>query len=166
MLFNSFQFLFFFIVVFSLYLCLNHKHQNRMLLVASYIFYGSWDWRFLSLLIISTLLDYFCGLKIENEVCPRKRKRYLTLSVCGNLAILGFFKYFNFFIGSMTGLLGLFDIHVNPFHLNVLLPIGISFYTFQTMSYSLDIYRGRLKPTRNRGRPNSACGSYRHTSSR
>jgi len=119
-----------------------------MLLVASYIFYGSWDWRFLSLLLVSTLLDYYCGIMIDNEVRPDKRKKYLIISICGDLIILGFFKYFNFFAGNLTALIALFGIKINPLYLHVVLPIGISFYTFQTMSYTIDIYKKRLTPTK------------------
>lgn len=149
MVFNSFQFLAFFIIVYVLYLCLNHRHQNRMLLVASYVFYGSWDWRFLSLLFVSTVLDYVCALLIDHEERPKRRKLYLLISICGNLGMLGFFKYFNFFTDGMVALLGFFGLEVHPLSLNVLLPIGISFYTFQTMSYTIDVYRRRMPAEKN-----------------
>jgi len=147
MLFNSLQFWMFFGVVYALYLALNHKWQNRMLLLASYIFYGSWDWRFLSLIIISTVMDYTCGIKIHESTQKDKRKLYLWLSILGNLSILGFFKYFDFFAGNLQGLLSMFGISLQPRFLGIILPVGISFYTFQTMSYTIDIYRKKLKPT-------------------
>ena len=149
MLFNTLQFAVFFIIVYSLYLALNHKWQNRMLLVASYIFYGAWDWRFLSLLFISTYLDYFCGIRIHQSNHSREKRLLLLLSIFGNLTLLGFFKYFDFFAANLETLLGYFGFSVNPSFLHIILPLGISFYTFQTMSYTIDIYRGQMKPTKN-----------------
>jgi len=146
MLFNSFEFVVFFIIVYCLYLVLDHSRQNRMLLVASYVFYGAWDWRFLSLIFISTILDYSCGLKIHSS--KKHKKFFLFLSVFGNLAILGFFKYSNFFASNLQVLLTHIGIPVQPRLLNIILPIGISFYTFQTMSYTIDIYRKKLTPTK------------------
>ncbi|NQT07268.1 MAG: MBOAT family protein [Candidatus Omnitrophica bacterium] len=148
MLFNSFPFLIFFIVVYSLYLALNHKRQNRMLLVASYVFYGSWDWRFLSLIWISTILDYVCGAKIYGSNDLKIKKLFLFFSIFGNLTILGVFKYFNFFASSLQSLLAFFGVSVQPHFLSIILPIGISFYTFQTMSYTIDIYRNEMQPTK------------------
>lgn len=148
MLFNSLEFAAFFAVVYGLYLILNHRWQNRMLLVASYVFYGAWDWRFLSLIWISTVLDFSMGLLIDRTKSPSARKRYLVFSVAGNLLILGSFKYFNFFVDSLTGLVGALGLPTDTLHLNIVLPVGISFYTFQTLSYTIDIYRGQLKPTR------------------
>jgi alginate O-acetyltransferase complex protein AlgI len=148
MLFNSFEFGVFFITVYCLYLILNHKWQNRMLLVASYIFYGSWDWRFLSLIWISTVLDYVCGIKIYETNNAKKRRFFLFLSIFGNLLILGFFKYFNFFAANLQELLNFFGFSIHSRFLNILLPVGISFYTFQTMSYTIDIYKKEMMPTR------------------
>jgi len=148
MLFNTLQFAIFFAIVYSLYLALNHNWQNRMLLVASYVFYGTWDWRFLSLIAISTILDYFCGLKIYESKNLSKRKIFLFLSILGNLSILGFFKYFGFFTSSLQIFLNYFGIIIQPRFLNIILPVGISFYTFQTMSYTIDIYREQLRPTK------------------
>jgi len=142
------QFAIFFAIVYLLYLLLNHKGQNRLLLVASYVFYGCWDWRFLSLIAISTVVDYFCGLKIYESREKQKRKLFLFISVCSNLTILGFFKYFNFFTDNLYALLNGFGFSPDPFFLNIILPVGISFYTFQTISYSIDIYRKELNPTR------------------
>jgi len=151
MLFNSFKFGIFFIIVFVLYLSLRHLHhkwQNRMLLIASYVFYGSWDWRFLGLIIISTLLDYFCGLKIKSSNDLKNKRLFLIFSIVGNLSILGFFKYYNFFALSLSRLFIKFGISFQPNFLNIILPVGISFYTFQTMSYTIDIYYNKLEPTR------------------
>ena len=150
MLFNSLVFLAFFIVVYAAYLLLNrhYKAQNRLLLVASYVFYGYWDWRFLSLIAISTVIDYGVGLILSRSESPRKRKWLLFLSVFANLGLLGFFKYFNFFADSFAGLLGMFGMDAGYVTLNIVLPVGISFYTFQTMSYTIDIYHRKIEPTR------------------
>lgn len=148
MLFNSWQFIAFFIVVYALYRVLDHRWQNRMLLAASYFFYGCWSWRFLSLLWISTVVDYFCGLKIGCCSDSRKKKMYLAISVVLNLCFLGFFKYFNFFIGNFESLLHHFGLNAGFPLLHIILPVGISFYTFQEISYVVDVYRGDLKPVR------------------
>jgi D-alanyl-lipoteichoic acid acyltransferase DltB (MBOAT superfamily) len=148
LLFNSVIFVAFFAVVYGLYRSLPHRAQNRMLLVASYVFYGSWDWRFLSLIWISTIVDYFCGRAIHRCDVPRARRGYLALSVATNLALLGFFKYFNFFSENLQALAQIFGLTLDRVTLAVILPVGISFYTFQTLSYSIDIYRGELKPER------------------
>ncbi len=150
MLFNTLVFWAFFSLVYLLYL-LFRKHlraQNILLLIASYIFYGYWDWRFLALLLTSTVLDYFCGLKIYHSPTQPAGKKFLILSVAGNLTILGFFKYFNFFVESTTWLLQRIGLPAPDYFLRIALPIGISFYTFQTMSYTIDIYRGKMRPTR------------------
>jgi len=148
-LFNSIIFLAFFTVVYGLYRLLPHRGQNLMLLVASYVFYGSWNWRFLSLILMSTLVDYFCGWAVHRHKRERVRRSYLALSLITNLTLLGFFKYFNFFAESLQELAGLMGLRLDAFTLEVLLPVGISFYTFQTLSYSMDIYRGQLKPEKN-----------------
>jgi D-alanyl-lipoteichoic acid acyltransferase DltB (MBOAT superfamily) len=153
MRFNSLDFLVFFVVVYSLYLLVQKRHrlQNLLLLTASYVFYAYWDWRFLSLIAISTLTDFFvgCSLVRDNEAPPgeSRRKLLLTCSLVINLGILGVFKYFNFFADSLVSILRLSGIQASPVSLRFLLPIGISFYTLQTMSYTIDIYRGRLQPT-------------------
>ncbi len=149
MLFNSLEFVLFFAVVYGLYIVLTHRYQNALLLIASYFFYGWWDWRFLSLIAISTVVDYICGLKIAAESRPRQRKAWLTLSVVSNLGILGFFKYFNFFAENVDRILNVMGMSADWPVTTILLPMGISFYTFQTMSYTIDVYRGKLKPTRN-----------------
>jgi len=152
MLFNSIEFLIFLPVVFCLYWFVfnkNLKLQNLLILISSYIFYGWWDWRFLSLIFLSTVVDYFVGIQIFNNKDTKKKKSFLWFSVIFNLGLLGFFKYFNFFIESWVDLLSSvgYD-YQNIWSLNIILPVGISFYTFQTMSYCLDIYYNKLKPTR------------------
>ena len=148
MLFNSQTFFVFFLIVYLLYLISDHKWQNRLLLVASYVFYGWWDWRFLSLIGISTVVDYIFALKIAGENDEEKRKKYLAISACSNFGMLGFFKYFNFFSGSFSDLMQVFGWKPDPVTLNIVLPVGISFYTFQTMSYVIDVYRKELPATR------------------
>ena len=152
MLFNSLEFLIFLPTVFCLYWFVFQKNlrvQNLLLLISSYFFYGWWDWRFLSLIFLSTIVDYFVGLKIHDSSDKKLKKSYLWVSILFNLGLLGFFKYFNFFIDSWVDLLGAFGYeYKSTWTLNVILPVGISFYTFQTMSYSLDIYHGKLKPTK------------------
>lgn len=150
MIFNSLVFWVFFAVVYGLYRALPHRGQNVLLLISSYFFYGWWDWRFLSLIFISTMVDYWAGLAMERAGENERRRRIvLWVSVAANLGILGFFKYFNFFADSLVSLLQVFGVEAPVRHLNIILPVGISFYTFQTMSYTLDIYRRQLKPTRN-----------------
>ena len=148
MLFNSLEFVTFFIIVLVLYFSLPHPWQNRMLLAGSYFFYGWWDWRFLGLIFLSTSTDFLCGLRISESQTTQKKKIYLITSIAVNLGILGFFKYFNFFVESFAILLSQLGFNPNTPGLRVILPVGISFYTFQTMSYSVDIYRGEIKPTR------------------
>ena len=151
MLFNSFTFLIFFPVVLFIYYRLTLHAQNVWLLIASYVFYGWWDYRFLSLILISTIVDYGIGLTLYNTDDARRRKVLVAISLAVNLGILGLFKYFGFFVDSAAALLQLFDFHPNLPLLKVVLPVGISFYTFQTLSYTLDIYRGNLEPTRHFG---------------
>ncbi|OGX05655.1 MAG: acyltransferase [Omnitrophica WOR_2 bacterium GWA2_47_8] len=146
--FNSLSFAIFFVVVFGLYVCLPHKWQNKLLLAASYFFYGCWDWRFLSLILLSTAVDYFCALKIYRSSRPKVPKRYLVASIAVNLSILGFFKYYGFFASSLQSLLQQFNISIQPHFINIILPVGISFYTFQAMSYTIDVYRREMVPTK------------------
>ena len=152
MLFNSIEFLIFLPTVFCLYWFVfqeNLKIQNSLLLISSYIFYGWWDFRFLSLIFLSTVVDYFIGLNIDSNKDKVRKKFYLWVGILFNLGLLGFFKYFNFFIDSWIDLLGAIGYEQkSTWTLNIILPVGISFYTFQTMSYSLDIYYGKLKPTK------------------
>ncbi|HEX7343982.1 MAG TPA: MBOAT family O-acyltransferase [bacterium] len=150
MLFNSWEFLLFLPPVLVIYYALSHRWQNRFLLVASYVFYGYWDWRFLLLLWISTLIDFTVALKIQAATEDRKRKAFLWTSILCHLTILGFFKYFNFFTDNFVRVLALLG--MPPVHypaLDVVLPVGISFYTFQTMSYTIDVYRRQQQPTKN-----------------
>ena len=149
MLFHTLQFAVFFAVVYILYLLLPHKLQNRILLIASYIFYGAWDWRYLSLLLISTTVDYFCGIYIQKVTIKKVKKRIVCFSIATNLTLLGVFKYYDFFAENFQIFLAIFGLSVQPYLLNLVLPVGISFYTFQTMSYTIDVYRGRLKPAKN-----------------
>jgi alginate O-acetyltransferase complex protein AlgI len=147
-LFNSFIFWGFFLVVLLAYRFSPHKLQNRLLLVASYIFYGYWDWRFLSLILISTVTDYFIAQWLDAASAEKRRKALVTISIVVNLSMLGFFKYYGFFAREMNELL--MGIGFNSYLplLNVVLPVGISFYTFQTISYTVDVYRRQTKPSR------------------
>jgi D-alanyl-lipoteichoic acid acyltransferase DltB (MBOAT superfamily) len=146
--FNSYAFAVFFVIVYTLYLSLDHKRQNRMLLLASYVFYGFWDWRFLGLILASTLTDYFCALAIDKRAQKAQRKPFVVLSLVINLTILGFFKYFNFFIDNAIAFFGLFGLELSQPTLRIILPVGISFYTFQTISYTVDVYRKQCRVTR------------------
>ncbi|MDH3307378.1 MAG: MBOAT family protein [Acidimicrobiia bacterium] len=148
MAFNSVQYAVLLLVVLAVYRLSGRRVQNVVLLVASYVFYGAWDWRFLSLLWVSTLVDYVVGLRLGATNDPLRRRRLLWASMASNLGILGFFKYFNFFAESATALLDGLGLEADPFTLRVVLPVGISFYTFQTMSYTIDIYRREMEPTR------------------
>lgn len=152
MLFNSANFAVFFILVFFLYWFVFNKSlkwQNIFLAVCSYFFYGCWDWRFMFLLGFSTFLDYFSGLKIDQSDTPAKKKFWLILSVGLNLGFLGFFKYYNFFVESFAELLSAVGFTPHLTTLSIILPVGISFYTFHGLSYVFDIYFGKIKPTRN-----------------
>ena len=149
MLFVEPRFLFFFVVVFGLHWCLRTQTSRKfVLLAASYVFYAAWDWRFLSLILASTLIDYFVGICLARERGQARRKLWLVVSVVGNLGILGFFKYFNFFVESAVGLSQWIGLPVSFDTLRIILPVGISFYTFQTLSYSIDVYHRRLPATR------------------
>lgn len=148
MTFNSWVFAFFFVAVLALYYRLGWRAQNILLLIASLIFYGWWDWRFLGLLILSAGIDYAAGLGMGGA-SPRRRRALLIASMCSNLGILGVFKYFGFFASSFAALLQTFGLRAHLPTLDIVLPVGISFYTFQSMSYTIDVYRGRLTPVRN-----------------
>ncbi len=145
MLFNSFEFLIFFVPVYILYRLLAHRWQNRLLIVASCLFYAAWSWKFLALMFVSVTTDYFCARKIDQSHEPRVRKLFLFVSIFVNLSILGFFKYFNFFAANVSGVLDFFHLPPMPV-LNVILPVGISFYTFEAISYTVDVYRRVVKP--------------------
>lgn len=150
MTFTSLTFLLFFPFVFLLYwLKPQQKWQNSILVLASYFFYGWWDYRFCLLMLLSSLVDYFIGIAVHATDDRRIQRRYLILSLISNLGLLGYFKYYNFFSDSFVSLLNQFGWSVHPVIAEVILPVGISFYTFQTLSYTIDIYRGKLEPTRN-----------------
>ncbi|WP_278351581.1 MBOAT family O-acyltransferase [Chryseobacterium gleum] len=152
MLFNSIGFLIFLPIVFILYWFVfrkKYQHQNLMLLVASFYFYACWDWRFLFLLMFSIGLDFVSGLQIEKSKTKKEATFWLTLSIVINLGFLGFFKYYNFFAESFADLLSGFGFTVNVWLLNIVLPVGISFYTFHGLSYVIDIYKKRIKAETN-----------------
>lgn len=152
MLFNSIGFAIFLPIVFLLYWLVtakNLKLQNALLLVSSYYFYACWDWRFMFLLLFSTLLDYFTGLKMEEAGNQNGKRFWFWLSVVINLGFLAVFKYFNFFAESFADALSRFGVQVNPWSLNIILPVGISFYTFHGLSYVIDIYKDRIKAEKN-----------------
>ncbi len=152
MLFNSITFIFFLPAVFFGYWWLGRRSlqfQNIWLLAASFLFYGWWDFRFLGLLVFSAVIDYFAGLAIHSSSDNSYRKKVMLLSMASNLTILGFFKYFNFFIHSFAALLTSLGMQPNLPSLQIILPVGISFYTFQSMSYAIDVYRRHLVPTKN-----------------
>lgn len=149
MIFNSIDFAIFFPLVFFIYWLVFSKKitsRNIFLLAVSYIFYGWWDWRFLSLIVISSSVDFIVGKKIHQEEDFTKRKLLLLVSLVVNLGFLVFFKYYNFFIDSFTDAFSMFGNKLDGFNLNIILPVGISFYTFQTLSYTLDIYYKKMKP--------------------
>jgi len=151
MLFNSLDFLIFLPLVFCLYWGVIHKNlkwQNALILIASYVFYGWWDWRFLSLIFISTLVDYLVGLQFLKEITSKQKKVWLWVSVLVNIGLLGFFKYFNFFVDSFVSSFTFLGMEVSSRSFTIILPIGISFYTFQTLSYTIDLYRNKIKPTK------------------
>lgn len=146
MLFNSFSFAIFLPIAFALYwLTKTKRNQNILLMIASYYFYACWDWRFLFLLAFSTFLDYYTGLKIEESQKKSSKKFWFWLSVGVNLGFLGFFKYYNFFAESFAELFAGFGFQINPWVLQIILPVGISFYTFHGLSYVIDIYKERIK---------------------
>lgn len=152
MLFNSLNFTLFLPIVFFFYWFVfnkNLKLQNILLLSVSYFFYACWDWRFMFLLIFSTLLDYFTGLKMSESNSQQRKKFWFWLSISINLGFLGVFKYYNFFTSSFAEALGNLGLQVNPSTLNIILPVGISFYTFHGLSYVIDIYKGKIQPERN-----------------
>jgi D-alanyl-lipoteichoic acid acyltransferase DltB (MBOAT superfamily) len=151
MLFTSLDFAIFLPIVFILYWFVTQKNlklQNALIVVASYIFYGWWDWRFLSLIIFSTVVDYLIGQRLRTEDKQSKRKVLLWTSIIVNLGFLGFFKYYNFFLENFVDAFSLFGMEINANSLNIILPVGISFYTFQTLSYTIDVYRKKLEPTK------------------
>ncbi|MDO7136433.1 MBOAT family O-acyltransferase [Algibacter lectus] len=151
MLFNSFEYLLFLPTVFLLYWFVFNKNlrlQNAFLLVISYFFYGLWDWRFLSLIIFSSIIDFYCGNAIAAAYKQVSKKMWLTISMLVNLGFLGIFKYYNFFAKEFAEACLSFGLEIDALTLDIILPVGISFYTFQTMSYTIDVYREKLKPSK------------------
>ncbi|MBK3519439.1 MBOAT family O-acyltransferase [Carboxylicivirga marina] len=151
MLFNSIDFAIFLPVFFILYWFTTNKNlklQNTLIVIASYIFYGWWDWRFLSLIFFSTIVDYLVGIQLSTQENQLKRKVYLGTSIVINIGFLGFFKYYNFFLDTFVTSFSFFGIELNSNSLNIILPVGISFYTFQTLSYTIDVYKRKLEPTK------------------
>jgi D-alanyl-lipoteichoic acid acyltransferase DltB (MBOAT superfamily) len=150
MLFHSADFLKFFSAFALLYwLVRGHlRARNSLIVLGSYLFYGWWDYRFLSLIALSTLIDYSMGLALADARTQTRRRIFLGISIAGNLGMLGFFKYYGFFVDSLADLLQRAGLPFHPWSLQIVLPVGISFYTFQTMSYTLDVFRGHIKPTR------------------
>lgn len=151
MLFNSLDFAFFLPVLFVLYWFVTNKNlrlQNILIVVASYVFYGWWDWRFLFLIAFSSIVDYLIGIKLSKEENINKRKYFLWISIVVNIGLLGFFKYYNFFLDNFITAFSFFGNPISASSLNIILPVGISFYTFQTLSYTIDIYKKKLEPTK------------------
>lgn len=148
MLFNSITFLVFFVIVFVIYWLLRNRlrWQNLFLLISSYFFYGWWDWRFLFLLFANSLVNFLIAQEIGKTEDARKRKVLLNISLVFNLGVLGVFKYFNFFVDSFAGLFDLFGMQLGDSTINIVLPVGISFYTFQALSYVIDVYRRDIRP--------------------
>lgn len=150
MLFTEFRFFAFFLLVFGVHWLLSSNGARKgWLLCTSYFFYAAWDWRFLSLILFSTYLDYGVGRMLDRAQTERRRRAWLALSLAGNLYVLGLFKYFGFFVESAAAFLDLIGFPTPLPTLRLILPVGISFYTFQTLSYTIDIYRRELRPTRN-----------------
>ena len=151
MLFNSIDFAIFLPIVFILYWFVTNKNlklQNFLIVVASYVFYGWWDWRFLFLIVFSSMIDFLIGIYLNKSENKLHRKMLLCLSILVNLGLLGFFKYYNFFLDNFITAFSFFGKEINGSSLNIILPVGISFYTFQTLSYSIDVYRRKLEPTK------------------
>lgn len=151
MLFNSIDFAVFLPIVFLLYWYVFNKNltlQNLLITAASYVFYGWWDWRFLALILFSTVVDYSVGIGLSKEEDKTKRKILLWISIIVNLGFLGFFKYYNFFQDNFVAAFTFFGNPINPSSLNIILPVGISFYTFQTMSYTIDVYKRKMEATK------------------
>jgi len=149
--FNSIDFVIFLPIVFFIYWFITNKSlklQNFFLVIASYVFYGWWDWRFLSLILFSTFIDYSVGILLSKQRADYKRKIFLLVSIVVNITFLGFFKYYNFFVENFVSIFTFFGVKFDINHLNIILPVGISFYTFQTMSYSIDVYYNKIEPTK------------------
>ncbi|MBI2653872.1 MBOAT family protein [Candidatus Woesearchaeota archaeon] len=148
-LFNSIDFILFFILIFLAYWILPNHFKNIFLLIVSYVFYASWNWKLLSLLLISSIANYFCGLWVLRAKNQASKRFYLILGILFNLSLLGFFKYFNFFAENFFNLLNAIGFKVSFTALKIILPLGISFYTFRALSYIIDVYTNKFAPTRN-----------------
>lgn len=148
MVFHSLAFSVFFVIVYSLYLTLKHRQQKWLLLMSSCLFYASWSWRFLSLILITTLIAYASGLGIHRAKGIQKKRLVLLCGVLGNLVILALFKYYNFFVANLEHLFRFFDLAIQFKLMAIVLPVGISFYTFKAISYSIDVYRGHSSPAK------------------
>lgn len=147
MLFVEFRFLWFFLAVFAVYWSLRRNEPRKIwLLVCSYFFYAAWNWKFLFLIMASSALDYFIGMMMTRTENPRTRRGWLILSLCANLGTIAFFKYYNFFVTSAAALLEWLGLPASLHTLNIIIPVGVSFYTFHSMSYTIDVYRGKLRP--------------------
>ncbi len=150
MLFVEFRFFWFFLAVFAVYWSLRRNDSRKFwLLVCSYFFYACWDWRFLFLIMASTALDYFVGAALARTSDARARRGWLVLSLVANLGTIAFFKYYNFFVTSAAALLEWLGLPASLHTLNIVIPVGVSFYTFHSMSYTIDVYRGKLRPVTN-----------------
>jgi alginate O-acetyltransferase complex protein AlgI len=150
MLFVEYRFFWFFLAVFAVYWSLRENRTRKIwLLVCSYFFYACWNWKFLFLIMASSALDYLVGAMLARTQNPRARRGWLIMSLCANLGTIAFFKYYNFFVTSAAALLAWLGLHPSLHTLNIIIPVGVSFYTFHSMSYTIDVYRGKLKPVSN-----------------
>jgi alginate O-acetyltransferase complex protein AlgI len=147
MLFNSLNFIIFLPIVFTIYAISPQRYRSLVFLIASYYFYMSWKPEYIILILLSTIVDYYCSDKISRAIKQREKKFFLSISLLLNLGLLFYFKYYNFFSGEVLGLF--YNDGVNPYFVNIILPVGISFYTFQTMSYTIDVYYGKQKVEKN-----------------
>src|SRR3954468_12118692 len=145
MLFVEFRFFWFFLAVFAVYLSLRENRSRKIwLLLCSYFFYACWNWKFLFLIMASTALDYFVGTMLSRTENPGKRRGWLIMSLCANLGTIAFFKYYNFFVTSAAALLSWLGLPASAHTLNIFIPLGVSFYTFHSMSYTIDVYRRKM----------------------
>src|SRR6266513_2386250 len=150
MLFVEFRFFWFYLAVFAVYWSLRENRPRKIwLLLCSYFFYACWNWKFLFLIMASSALDYLVGTMLARTQDPRSRRGWLILSLCANLGTIAFFKYYNFFVTSAAALLGWLGLHPSLHTLNIIIPVGVSFYTFHSMSYTIDVYRGKMRAVSN-----------------
>jgi alginate O-acetyltransferase complex protein AlgI len=150
MLFVEFRFFWFFLAVFAVYWSLRRNDSRKIwLLICSYIFYAAWSWKFLFLLMGSSALDYFVGMMLARTKNPRRRRGWLILSLCANLGTIALFKYYNFFVSAAAAFLAWLGLPASVHTLNIIIPVGVSFYTFHSMSYTIDVYRGKMRAVSN-----------------